>query len=67
MASAGLSAGENPDPPVQEEILGELVRDDQRSGNLNQLLADLEKLEKVSPNKGAIQKSIQDVKAKLAH
>jgi tetratricopeptide (TPR) repeat protein len=60
-------ARENPDPHVQEEILGELVRDDQQSGNLKQLLADLEALEKVSPSKGTLDKEIQEVKAKLAH
>jgi tetratricopeptide (TPR) repeat protein len=60
-------AGENPDPHVQQEILGELVRDDQQSGNLKQLLADLEELEKATPMKGTLDKEIQDVKAKLAH
>jgi len=60
-------AKQNPDPHVREEILGELVRDDEQSGNLKQLLADLEELEKISPNKAGIDKYIQDVKAKLAH
>ena len=60
-------AGENPDPHVRQEILGELVRDDQQSGDLKQLLADLEALEKVSPSKGTLDKEIQEVKAKLAH
>jgi tetratricopeptide (TPR) repeat protein len=60
-------AGENPNPHVQEEILGELVRDDQQSGNLKQLLADLEELEKTSSSKGTLDKEIQDVKARLAH
>jgi tetratricopeptide (TPR) repeat protein len=60
-------AGEKPDPNVQEQILGELVRDDQQSGNLRQLLADLEELAKASPRKGTLDKEIQDVKAKLAH
>jgi tetratricopeptide (TPR) repeat protein len=60
-------AGEKPDPHAQAEILGELVRDDQRSGNLNQWLADLQELEKISPNKAGIEESIQDVKAKMAH
>jgi tetratricopeptide (TPR) repeat protein len=60
-------AGENPDPHVQEEILGELVRDDQQSGNLKQLLADLEELDKATPRNAVIEKEIQDVKAKLAH
>ena len=60
-------ARENPDPHVQEEILGELVRDDQQSGNLKQLLADLEELDKATPRNAVIEKEIQDVKAKLAH
>ncbi len=60
-------AGENPAPRAQEEILGELVRDDQQSGNLKQLLADLEELEKATPRNAVIEKEIQDVKAKLAH
>jgi tetratricopeptide (TPR) repeat protein len=60
-------AGENPDPHVQEEILGELVRDDQQSGNLKQLLADLEELDRATPRNAVIEKEIQDVKAKLAH
>jgi tetratricopeptide (TPR) repeat protein len=61
------AAGENPDPRVQEEILGELVRDDQQSGDLKQLLADLEELEKATPRKATLDIEIQDVKAKLAH
>jgi len=60
-------AKENPDPHVEEEILGELVRDDERSGDLKQLLADLEELKKVAPGKGSLEKYIEEVKAKLAH
>jgi hypothetical protein len=60
-------AKQNPDPDVQEEILGELVRDDHRSGNDRQLLSDLKELEKTSPNKASVDKEIQDVKARLAH
>jgi tetratricopeptide (TPR) repeat protein len=60
-------ARKKPDPKVEEEILGELVRDDEQSGNLKQLLADLEDLAKVSPRKGALEKYIGEVKAKLAH
>src|SRR5208283_3803542 len=51
-------AGENPDPRAQEEILGELVRDDQQSGNLKQLLADLEELDKATPRNAVIEKEI---------
>jgi hypothetical protein len=61
------SAGENPDPRGQEEILGELVREDEQSGNLKQLLADLEELDAATPRNAVIEKEIQDVKAKLAH
>ncbi len=60
-------AGEKPDPHVQEEILGELVKADQQSGDLKQLLADLEELKPISPTKESIEKYIQDVKAKMAH
>jgi len=60
-------AGENPDPRAQQEILAELVREDQQSGNLKQLLADLEGLEKATPMKATLDKEIQEVKAKLAH
>jgi tetratricopeptide (TPR) repeat protein len=58
---------QDPDPKIQEEILGELVRDDQQAGNLKQLLIDLEALEKTSPSKGTLDKYIQEVKDKLAH
>jgi tetratricopeptide (TPR) repeat protein len=61
------AAKENPDPHVHEEILGELVRDDERSGNDKQLLADLEELQRAAPTRTSIAKQIQDVKAKLAH
>jgi tetratricopeptide (TPR) repeat protein len=61
------AARENPDPYAQEQILGELVRDDQQSGNLKQLLADLEELDRATPRNAVIEKEIQDVKAKLAH
>ncbi|MGP8198046.1 MAG: tetratricopeptide repeat protein [Limisphaerales bacterium] len=62
-----LSAGQNPDLRSQEEVLGELVRDDEQSGDLKQLLADLEELDKATPRNAVIEKEIQDVKAKLAH
>jgi tetratricopeptide (TPR) repeat protein len=54
-----------PDPDVQEQILGELVRDDQQDGNLKQLLTDLEALEKSSIRKDAIDTYIQKIKAQL--
>jgi tetratricopeptide (TPR) repeat protein len=60
-------AKQNPDPHVHEEILGELVRDDERSDNDKQLLADLEELQQAAPTRTSIAKQIQDVKAKLAH
>lgn len=58
-------AKESPDPGIEEEILGELVRDDQRSGNLQQLLPDLQMLRSVSPSKGVLEQEIQETKAKL--
>jgi tetratricopeptide (TPR) repeat protein len=60
-------AKEAPDPHVHEEILGELVRDDQRTGDNKQLLSDLQELEKFSLSKESLDKQIEDVKAKLAH
>jgi tetratricopeptide (TPR) repeat protein len=60
-------AKQNPNPHVREEILGELVRADQQSGDYKRLLADLEELEKISPSKESIEKYIQDVKFKMAH
>jgi hypothetical protein len=60
-------AGQDPNPKVREEILGELVRDDQNTGNLKQLLADLQELEKNSPSKTALDQQIEEVKAKLGH
>jgi tetratricopeptide (TPR) repeat protein len=60
------AAGENPDTHAREEILGELVREDQQSGNLRQLLADLESLSKATTRNAAIEKQIEEVKAKLA-
>jgi len=60
-------AGAKPDPHIQEEILGEMVREDEQSGNFAQELADLEELKKTSPNKIGVEQSIQDVKTKLPH
>lgn len=56
-----------PDPHAREEILGELVRDDQRAKDDPQLLIDLEALEKVAAGKAVLDKQIQEVKARLAH
>jgi tetratricopeptide (TPR) repeat protein len=58
-------AGLKPDPNVQDEILGELVRYDEQSGDLHQLLADLEDLARVAPNKGSVEQYIEQVKARL--
>jgi tetratricopeptide (TPR) repeat protein len=59
-------AQKDPDPHVHEEILGEMVRADEKTGDLKQLLADLEALDKISHSKPTIEKYIQDTKAKLA-
>lgn len=59
-------AGKNPDPHVREELLAEMIREDEQVGNLKQELADLEELAKNSPSRTALEKSIQDVKARLA-
>jgi len=56
-----------PDVRIYEEILGEMVRDDQQTGDLQKLLPDLEALKLVSPNKESVQKYIDDAKAKMAH
>jgi tetratricopeptide (TPR) repeat protein len=60
-------AGQDPNPHAREEILGELVRADQQSGDLKKLLVDLEELVKISPNKSSVEKYIEEVKAKLVH
>ncbi len=60
------AAGKTPDPHVRDELLGELVRDDEKSGNLRELLEDLEALDKTSPGKVEVEKYISEVKQKLA-
>ncbi len=60
------AAGGQPDGHVYEEILGEMVRVDREDGDLKQQLADLRDLLKVSPSKESLQRSIDEVKAKLA-
>jgi tetratricopeptide (TPR) repeat protein len=60
------AGGLKPDPHTLVEILGEMVRVDEEQNNLNHWLADLQALEKVTPNRNAVQKSIEQVKAKLA-
>jgi tetratricopeptide (TPR) repeat protein len=55
--------GEKPDPEACDQIYGELVRLDKQEGNRSQLLSDLEELEKFSPDKEAIARSIADLKA----
>lgn len=60
------AAGLKPDPHLHAEMLGEMVRTDAEQNNLTNWLADLEELEKFTANKEAVQKSIEQVKAKLA-
>jgi tetratricopeptide (TPR) repeat protein len=59
------AAGLKPDPPTHVEILGEMVRVDEEQNDLNNWLADLQALEKVTANPKAVQTSIEQVKAKL--
>jgi tetratricopeptide (TPR) repeat protein len=58
--------GDKPDPEACDQIYGELVRLDKQEGDRRQLLSDLEELEKVSPDKEAVARSIAEVKAQLA-
>lgn len=58
--------GEKPDPTAREQIYGELAQMDKAEGNLRQWLADLEALEADSPDKAAVEKTIVEVKSKLA-
>ncbi|HXR07082.1 MAG TPA: hypothetical protein VN765_07115 [Candidatus Acidoferrum sp.] len=60
------AAGLQPPPKACGEILDGLVRVDKEQNDLKQMLLDLEALKDVSPNKEAIEKSIQETKAQLA-
>ncbi len=60
------TAGNDPDPRARDELLGELIRDDEQTGNLQDLLLDLEALDKTSPGKVEVEKYIRDVKTKIA-
>jgi tetratricopeptide (TPR) repeat protein len=57
----------DPNPRQREQILGELVRDDERSGDLKKWLADLEALKQAVPQRTSLDKQIADVKARMAH
>ncbi len=59
-------AGLKPSPKACVEILDALVRVDEEQNDLKPLLLDLEALKAVSPNKEAIEKRIQETRAKLA-
>jgi tetratricopeptide (TPR) repeat protein len=59
-------AGLKPSPKARVEILDGMVRVDKELNNPRQMLADLEALAAVSPNKEAIEKTIQETRAKLA-
>lgn len=64
----GQSAkGSNPDPHVREQLWGEIVRQDQQTGNLRQELRDLEAWAQIEPGRTGIQDRIKEIKAKLAH
>jgi tetratricopeptide (TPR) repeat protein len=58
-------AHKKPDNHIYEEILGELVRVDQKTGDLKDLLINLEALKEVSPNKDSVQRYIDEAEAKL--
>lgn len=59
-------AGLKPSPKSYIEILDGLVRTDGELNDLKSLLADLQALQPVSPNKDAVEKSIQETQAKLS-
>ena len=58
-------AGLEPSPKAQIEILDGLARTDEHANDLKALLVDLEALKEVSPNKDAIEKTIEETKAKM--
>jgi tetratricopeptide (TPR) repeat protein len=60
------AAGLNPPPKARVEILDGLVRVDKEQNDVKQMLADLEALAEVSPNREAIEKTIQETRAQLA-
>ena len=60
------TAGLNPPDKAHIEIMDALVRVDEEQNDLQQLLVDLEALQALSPNKAAIEKTIQETRAKLA-
>ena len=60
------AAGLKPSPKGYIEILDALVRTDGEQNDLQQLLVDLEALKAVSPNRDAVEKTIQETRAKLA-
>jgi tetratricopeptide (TPR) repeat protein len=59
-------AGLKPSPKARVEILDGLVRADEEQNDLKQLLPDLESLKAVSPFPDAVEKDIQETRAKLA-
>jgi tetratricopeptide (TPR) repeat protein len=60
------AAGLKPAPKAQAEILDGLVRADQEQNDYQQMLLDLAALKAVAPNPEAIEKHIQETRAKLA-
>jgi tetratricopeptide (TPR) repeat protein len=60
------AAGLKPAPKARGEILDGLVRADREQNDLQQMLIDLEALKAVAPDPTAIDKDIQETKAKLA-
>jgi tetratricopeptide (TPR) repeat protein len=60
------AAGRKPDPKARGEVLDGLVRADRELKDYPQMLTDLEALKAVSPTPEAIEKTIQETRAKLA-
>jgi tetratricopeptide (TPR) repeat protein len=58
--------GDKPDPEACDQIYGELVRMDKEGSDRQQLLLDLEQLEKFSPEREVVAQSIAELKAQLA-
>lgn len=60
------AAGLKPAPKARGEIMDGLVKADREQNDLQQMLIDLEALKAVAPDPTAIDKDIQETKAKLA-
>lgn len=59
-------AGANPDPHDRQEILGEMIREDRKIGDLRQEVNDLERLRSVVTHSDELERQIEQAKAKIA-